>query len=99
MFSCGREVYMKSKISLLVLTTLTLVGSGTVAFSQTGYVPYGSEPNQNPVPFPVVNPLAGLSKLLPPRNPPSNPPQTFGSGYGNGIPVPPPPIPAAPQPQ
>jgi len=90
---------MKPTLLLITLTALTLVGSGTVAFSQTGYIPYGSQPSQNPVPFPVVNPLAGLSRILPPGNPPSDPPQTYGSGYGNGIPVPPPPIPAAPQPQ
>jgi hypothetical protein len=90
---------MKPKILLIALTTLTLVASGTVAYSQTGYVPYGWQPNQNPVPFPVVNPLAGLARVLPPSNPPSTTQQSYGIGYGNGMPVPPPTIPTQPQPE
>jgi hypothetical protein len=53
---------------------------------------------QQPVPFPVINPAQGLNNILTyPLRRDGQPqpgvvqvPQTPPSGYGNGIPVPPP---------
>jgi hypothetical protein len=54
---------MKLKLAFAVLLALT-----TPALAQQAYCPYGQpcqngNPNGNPVPFPVINPLAGLNVL------------------------------------
>ena len=88
---------MKSALAaLLALALTTFVGA---ASAQQAYCPYGQScqngnPNGTPVPFPVINPLAGLNvmnpgKLLQPQQ------QQPDQVYRPTTPTPPPVMPPA----
>lgn len=55
------DMIMKVAASLIALLALAVPAS-----AQQAYCPYGQTcPNTNPVPFPILNPLAGLNLLNP----------------------------------
>ncbi len=57
---------MKLKFACTALPAFALVSVVGAASAQQAYCPYGQPcQNGNPVPFPVINPLAGLVILNP----------------------------------
>jgi hypothetical protein len=69
-----------------------LLFAATPAMAQ--YCPYGQTcQNQNPVPFPVINPLQGLNNILPQKNSQPPPPAAYAP-----IATPPPVLPPSPAP-
>ena len=74
-----------------VLALAVLMVTASPVLAQTAYCPYGQTCNGKPaVPFPVINPLQGLDKLLPkPQQQPVSPPVAYAP-----IATPPPVMPA-----
>ena len=80
---------MKSAFIFAALLAMALVSSLGAASAQQAYCPYGQTcQNNNPVPFPVINPLAGLNVLNPTKPQPA--PQPI---YRATTPTPPPVLP------
>jgi hypothetical protein len=68
---------------------LALLFAATPAMAQ--YCPYGQTcKNQQPVPFPVINPLQGLNNILPQKNNPPPPPPAAYAPVATPPPVLPP---------
>ena len=77
-----------------VLAAIFLLAAATSAAAQTAFCPYGQTCQRNtpPVPFPVINPVQGLSNVLTLPQGKGQPPPPPAVGYAP-IATPPPVLP------
>jgi hypothetical protein len=70
------------------LALSVLVATVSPVLAQTGYCPYGQSCNGKPaVPFPVINPVQGLTNLLPKPQPQPSPPPIASAPIATPPPV------------